>query len=109
MLGNLPLSITILFHCLDDRIPPLPQVHLYFRTEEHLQRRPVRVPLAPRNLRNILVLFEMIDELIDEAFLSQESLSPYLGPDGILPDPPMNELSILLHCLTPLPAAAELA
>lgn len=50
------------------------------------------------------MLFEMIDERIDEAFLSQESLTPYLGPDGILSDTPMNELSILLLCLTPLPA-----
>ncbi len=55
-------------------------------------------------LRNILVLFEMVDELINEAFLPQKSLTPYLGPDGILPDPRLNERSVLLLRLTPFPA-----
>jgi len=46
----------------------------------------------------------MVDEFIDEAFFSQESLASYLGPDGILPDTSLNKLPVLLLRLTPLPA-----
>ena len=45
----------------------------------------------------------MIDQLINEAFLAQESLSSYLRPNGILPNPPMNELSVLLLRFAPFP------
>ena len=107
MRGDFLLPITVLLHCFDYRNPPLLQVHPYFIAEELLQQWSVRVPLAFGYLGYVLVFFQVIYELINEAFLPQERLAPHLCPDGLLPDPPVYELPVLLLRLSPL--LAELA
>ena len=45
------------FDCLYNRLSPLTPVHPYAQIEKLIQRRPVRVSLAPGDLRNVLVFF----------------------------------------------------
>lgn len=104
MTGNFPLAVQMFLNCLGYfpiafLLIPDDLFREYFR-----KKRPVHIPLAFWNLRNVLMLPEMIDELVREFFLSQDCLAPHLRPDRLFPDAPLNELLVVFLGLSPLPA-----
>ena len=101
--GDLPLAVQMILNGLGYLLVSLLLIPDDLFREYLCECRPVRITLAFRYFRNILMFPEMIDKLVTEFFLAQDRLSPHLRPDRFA-DAPLNELFILLLGLSPLPA-----
>lgn len=106
MSGDRTLRIAVFLNGLGDLPVALLPVLQNARREYLVQSRPVRVPLAPRDVGDVLMLPQMIDQPVGKGFLAQQRLPPHLVPDG-LADAPADELPVFFLCNGPL--SAELA
>ncbi len=63
----------------------------------------MRIPLAQRDLRNIPVLPQVINQLVGKRLLTKDRSPPHFMPDG-LADAPIDKLPVFLLCLSRLPS-----
>ena len=103
MIGDLLLPVSIPFNSLKNHLSSPCSGSVPPHIEQFPEGGSIRIPLASGDLEDVLVFPEVIGQLVDEIILSQKRLPPNLGPDGLLPYPPVDELPVLLLCLSPLP------
>lgn len=99
MPGDLALPVSVPFYRICHLPVPLLLIDEYTLFEYFIKCRLGSVPLASGDLGNVPVLPEVVNVAVHEVVISQEYLALDLRPDGLLPDPPFDELAVLFFRL----------
>jgi hypothetical protein len=100
MIRDGPLGVAVLLNSFGDLLVPFAFVHDYTLGQKFVKRRPVRVALALRYFRNVLVASQVICEAVNKVILAEKCLALDLIPDG-LSNTPLHESAIFFLCLGP--------
>ena len=94
MSGDLALPVAVLFNSLDDLLVPFVRVVLNPLREDHIEHGPIGEALAFGDLGNMVTFMEMVRVAVNKFVITQENLTFDIRPDGLLVDPPGDELAV---------------
>ena len=104
MPGDLALPVTMPVNSLDDLLVPFSRVVQNALREDRIKRRPVGESLALRYLGDMVTFMEMISMAGDKIVIAQNDLAFDIRPDGLLANPPGDELAVFPDRFGPRPA-----
>ena len=107
MLGDFGLPVSMPFDRIDDLFVPLSCVVHHVLREDRIERWPVGESLAFGDLGNMVTFAKLVSVAVNKFVITQENLPFNLCPDGLLVDPPGDELAVFFESLGP--RSAELA
>ena len=104
MLGDFGLPVSMPFDRFDDLFVPLSCVVPNALREDRIERWPVGESLAFGDLGNMVTFAKLVSVAVNKFVITQENLPFNLCPDGLLVDPPGDELTVFFCRLGPCPA-----
>jgi hypothetical protein len=100
----LVLSITIFVNSIHDLRISFSLIQYYSLRKYFFEARSVHIPITLGYFRDVLVFLDVRDQALDKIVFAQNGLSLDLPPDGLLADPPCDELTVFLLGLGSLSA-----
>jgi len=92
----LPLSITIFVNGINDLRISFSLIQYHSLRKYSFEARSIHIPITLGYFRDVLVFLDMRDQAFDKIVFSENRLPLDLLPDGLLTDPPCNELTVFL-------------
>ncbi len=86
MVGNLPLSVSMLHDCLGYPLVSFPFISKHLRPKNVSEMRSVHKSLALRYLRNLFSSFHIVTKALYEITLPKNTLRPHTLPDRFSPN-----------------------
>ena len=107
MIGNLPLSVSMLHDCLGHPLISFPFISKHLCAKKVSEIRSVHKSLALHYVRDMFSPFHIVNQTLYEITLPQNTLRPHTLPDGFSPNAIPYKFSIA--SLRPSPFRTELA
>lgn len=104
MSGDLALPVAVLLNSFDDLLVTLAGIVQHALKEDRIERGSIGETLALGDLGDMVTFMEMVRVTVDKFVITQEDLAFDIRPDGILIDPPGDELTVFFNRLGLRPA-----